>query len=340
MTWSMEEVCEVFKSIRLQQYCEVIQTENITGFLLADLFLNSGLADLGMSALHQARLKQYFHTMNETIAKESEAAPASEPPSKEAPPGEPHESPKKEGEPGSEAGAEDRPEAAAEAREDAAAAGAAKPAEAREAPPQEGASERQRRGPREEAAERRGAEPAGAPQEAAQSRAFDKLLFEAVQADNEQEVCTLLAKRANPNATNAAGEFPLLDGVMFGSHCVVAMLVFAKADLAKCTPTGITALDVCNKKDTVMTELLTRPVSDMALDSPYAQYHRSDEWREARHHFTNARNFINGTRTKLQHYVGPGIPEALAAPADDGPGMEALPRHTEFNRWMRMIENK
>lgn len=312
-SWSVEDVVSMFQSIRLDKYCDIIREENINGFVLVDLFQNSGLEDLGMSKIHQARLRGYFYTGNEGSATEpgAPAANKTEMPAKTEANVKNLIDAKAQVEVESETKIEATGGAKVETIVDAgSAAKLQKDSEVKvketeilqvsvnstatvarnvEVKPNiEGAVEKQKEIERMITFS----------QAAAPIPSEPPPIFAAVDSENPEEICSLIAKHADPNSVSPAGDFPLLNAVMCKNHSIVALLLISKADMHMCTTTGLRALDFVERKDQLMRELLTQPLSSMQLDSVYNHFHQSDEWREARELLQYARNYARGTQER------------------------------------------
>lgn len=326
--WSVEDVVSVFSTIRLEKYCDVIKEESINGFLLTDLFLNQGLADLGMSPLHQARLRNHFADIEKEAQMKVDAQSATV------------EKAKVEAETETKTKAKVEADVKVEMEDSLSKTMEESLEEIVDEFPDETVEERMARLEEEkkneiEAFRKRKQKAVVVKNEKKEVKApsenLDLLMFTAIRSKNEEEVCNLLAKKADPNRVNSVGEFPLHNAIMNNSHLIVALLLYSKADSNMCTSKGLTALELADRKDMVMRELLTQPVRSMELDSPYNQYHKSADWREARALLMHARTYIGGTKSRIQ--VDTQIPALL----DDGATPE-LGGETEFERWMRMIK--
>jgi len=155
-----------------------------------------------------------------------------------------------------------------------------------------------------------GAAPAPPPEDAQVPKLDPEApILDAVRSGDEAMLCSLLAKRADPNSLDDFGG-PLLDlAISCKSHSMAALLLSARAD------PQAASVDM-PRNDGVMFELLSNSNENMGLDTSFFLYHKSDEWREARQLLMWAKGRINGEESAAAERRRAAEEEAAEARAE------------------------
>jgi len=350
--WSIDQVCELFGSCRLDEFCETARSEEVDGEALAYLWENNGLSELGLSKLQQSRLVKKLRDCTKKVEESSKDEAGGASPQKaqapaEAVAGENNDQGAKPGvdqaiessaaakaEVGAKAGAEAEPmrPAESEAKPEAGAAAARSTAPGEQKAAGDVASKDAADGREDLEMKMAMGEEAGDQQDAnSKIMAYVEPADYGVATDGyETAVCKLLHSRADPNLPDTSGSMPLCNAVAAGAHSVVALLLVSRVD-------PYMGLEYAKRGDDLMHMLLANPMETMDLGGVYNCYDKCLEWREARSTLIWARDRLHAEDRRAREAQGKADDQAEQERLNKEAAAEAERRAKEA-QWMNKFK--